>query len=449
MSHHHRKQQTNNPNNNNKNRNISNYGPGDATYDDSFHRPRRPNPDTIQYLKSLPLDERAEQSEYAYRKEQLNNSNNMNINTSEEEEVSEVLIAAQNALEEVHSELASLAGDEIGSQRLETIAKIACTSTTSSSSSSIGIVYTRMMLAGMMGYYRHLVLNRYGSHVVQTLLTIAAAQIRTRTIIITNDNDGDNNHNNDDDHKELQSLEDLILQLVEELSPYYYELSVHVCGSHVLRSLLCVLAGVSVDTNTRNNNVGIGIGIGEILNPVNGRSAGRGKKSKKKKAAAAMKGNKSNHNNANGPDFVEAALQSHHAANNKEMNPPPSFHLALQGLTERVMNTTNTNHNNSNSSSSSTWNNDDRHHILMHPSAGPLITMLLQVLVLESYFRLEQSSSEQHSLPLPTFAIDSTAEYLVSRMLEWENKEEAKTHIMSLCMDSTGELVYYYVFDHL
>ena len=398
-------------------KNTSTYGPGLATFDDSFYRPRRPNPDTIQYLKSLPLDDRAELSEFSFRSNQA--SSTITNDNNDEDEGSEVFIAAQNALDEIKSELASLAGDEIGSQRLETIAKITCTRTKTSSSGSActytSILLTRTMLSGMLGYYRHLALNRYGSHVVQTLLKIAASQIRNSRVGTSTDNDDDNDTNDS-----VASLEDIILSIVEELSPYYYDLSIHVCGSHVLRSLLCLLAGVETIP---------GGSISEILNPVYNSRSSRGKKSKKKKALAIA----ASSSMVKEPDLVDVAIQSYKSTSSTPSSSVPnSFGLALKGLTERVMNTAVNNEN----------------HVLCHPSAGPLVTMLLQVLVLESFFqKYPHNSSEK--IDRPKFSNDSTAEYLVTRMLEWDSTsndvESSKKHIIALCMDYTGKMFQTYI----
>jgi hypothetical protein len=44
----------------------------------------------------------------------------------------------------------------------------------------------------------------------------------------------------------IPSLYDLIQGVVDELTPHLSELSVHLCGSHVIRTLFCVLGGVNL-----------------------------------------------------------------------------------------------------------------------------------------------------------------------------------------------------------
>ena len=70
-----------------------------------YSRPRRPETDTISYLRSLPLDvDQAKQEITAF----LNDGG----------EFPQILAAAFSAIDEVRMEIASLAGNEYGSQCL-------------------------------------------------------------------------------------------------------------------------------------------------------------------------------------------------------------------------------------------------------------------------------------------------------------------------------------------
>ena len=207
----------------------------------------------------------------------------------------------------------------------------------------------------------------------------------------------------------------MLLQFVEELSPYYFDLSMHVCGSHVLRALLCVLGGVKIPVKGEQDY------MLELLNPANRTRAIRGKKARKKKAAASSANGNQLQSTEN--DFVGFALKSFRSSKSRDsfnVHVPVSFELALKGLAERVMN-------------SSSVDEDD---LLKHPSAGPLITMLLQVLILESYFRTFSSSNDDSCV---YFEPNSTAEHLVYKMLHWEKNEETKRKILFLSSDSTGK----------
>lgn len=368
---------------------ASTYGPGNAKQDETYQRPRRPNPSTLQYLCSLPLDDRAELAEHQYRTSEENKNNDAT-------ETSEICAAAQAALEEIQSELASLAGDERGSQRLETVTKIACTASTRN---------TRIMLRGMVGYYRHLAMNRYGSHVVQTLLSICAGQVIGST---SNLNTEEGEEEEEDDGNDLPSMEELILNIAQELSPYYYELSVHVCGSHVLRALLCVLGGVAI--------------ANDPLDPAN--RVKRGKKAKKKKKKAGGSDYGDDHHNASKfkVDFMVEALKNPPSA---LKNYPSSFKIALRGLSERVLNS-----------------GDSCQDTICHPSSGPLIIMLLQVLVVSAHFyddvNVDDDIIELEKVQTPKFANESAAQALVHRILGWDDEEKSRDIIFRLSSNSTG-----------
>lgn len=45
----------------------------------------------------------------------------------------------------------------------------------------------------------------------------------------------------DNDEDDIPSIKELILAIVDELLPFAPQLSIHICGSHVLRTLICIL----------------------------------------------------------------------------------------------------------------------------------------------------------------------------------------------------------------
>jgi len=384
----------------------STYGPGNAAFDSSFLRPRRPNPETVSYLASLPLDERAEQSEWEYRSSKVKDShekkegdnkvdNDDNDNEDEDDDgVSEIYSAAQNALEEIQGELASLAGDEMGSQRLETIAKIVCTATPGND------LNTRRMLGGMLGYYHHLSVNRYGSHVVQTLLMIATDQVRVN---------GSNKKSRVDNENDIDTLENIILAILDELMGSIHDLIIHVCGSHVLRALMTTLGGI------------VQVSAKDMLDPSKRRRNIRGKKARKKQNKDAM-------NNDSGVriDLIEMVMLNFNG-NDGERSLPDSFGVALKGLSEQLIH--------------SSLSSENANNILSHPSAGPLVTTLLKVLVLDTHFRsLDKISNKPSEKESPFIQDSSPAEYLVHRFLGWDYEDdEFKQYVHDLCCDSTGK----------
>ena len=210
-------------NNNNNNNNDNNTG---------YHRPRRPTSETISYLRGLPLNVELAQQEI----DDFINNTNTNTNTPEPESESELdfpqqLTAALISLDEIKSEIASLAGDEDGSQSLEKIVRICV---------PYSELATRILLRSCQGYYLHLATHRYGSHFLQTLLELCNTSLTTRHVDFAKHNDGPGLQVETD----LPSLYDLLQQLVDELSSSLNVLTQHICGSHIVRTLLCVFGGV-------------------------------------------------------------------------------------------------------------------------------------------------------------------------------------------------------------
>jgi nucleolar protein 9 len=204
-------------------------------------RPRRPNTDTLSYLKSLPLELELSNEqvkdfvEYTWRSSGTSGGNG-EIFVGAGVEFPNVLGAALSAIEEVKNEVASLAGDEHGAECVELLARVACPHSELAS---------RLLLASVVDYAVHLATHRYGSHVLQTILQLSATSGRSDT----------QTHKDLALHEEspirnlwgsqsLPSLMGLLKALQSTLAPCVADLSVHLCGSHVLRSLICVLGGV-------------------------------------------------------------------------------------------------------------------------------------------------------------------------------------------------------------
>lgn len=190
-----------------------------------YNRPRRPNPETVSYLKSLPLalgPARDEISKFIVK---------------EEEEFPSLLAASLSAIDEIRHEVASLAGDEDGAHIIELLAHICL---------PYSEIAACILLAGLSGYHLHLATHRYGSHVVQTILQLAVVSSSEKDLAQHDDAPQVSTNN-------LPTVKDLIFGMVEELMPSSPELAVHICGSHVLRSLICVLGGVQLQHSEGNS----------------------------------------------------------------------------------------------------------------------------------------------------------------------------------------------------
>lgn len=197
-----------------------------------YHRPRRPASETIAYLRGLPLDiDSAHQEVTRF----LSGKDTGDHDEGDDDFFPQSLAAAFSALEEVKGEIASLAGDEYGSQSIEILTQIAAPHSE---------IASRILLNACKGYYLHLATHRYGSHVLQTILQLSATANDSAKDLALHDEAPPSLR--DEDTPSLPSLYECIQAVVEELAPHASELAVHLCGSHVLRTLLCVLGGVSL-----------------------------------------------------------------------------------------------------------------------------------------------------------------------------------------------------------
>jgi hypothetical protein len=166
---------------------------------DMTHRPRRSNPDTIQYLRQLlPMLQQQEQGASSTTTIEDKNNNeeedhddetNQNKNKKkEQDDDEEVAYIMQQGLHEIRHELASVASTEIGSAVLERMITLLLRRKTSSSSSSSADStkdddtaadggsgmnvhqYPLLLWNGLSPYMNHLAVHRYGSHVLQRLI---------------------------------------------------------------------------------------------------------------------------------------------------------------------------------------------------------------------------------------------------------------------------------------
>ena len=432
-----------------------------------YGRPRRPKPETVSYLSGLPLNESVateQVREYVahFRKSNngTNNYNNTNTDSgadngggndgSKEEppEYPPMLSAAHAALSSIFHEFASLACEEDPSQQIETLVRIAC---------RYSHVAKRVVLAGMAGYWTFLSTHRFGSHVAQTVLRCAVAECEANM-----DEFDDGREEEEGERQQCEgrmviedsyagllrredgsgggvgvgggvvpnSLSGLVLGAVGELGRYAPEMAVHICGSHVLRTSMCVLTGAEfVDAFAPPGSAGAKPPDGPICEWDTGALAStrRGKfkdKQKKKKKRGA-------------PPDEEKGNSRHEVTVVKAMNMVPELLTddfrrdawdAMNTMVDIV------------SSSSGEGEEGSREklrppgklqQLTCHPSAGPL---LIQILRLLSYHSSRASKMTMRSknnqvvpnrrlviLPQePHYSIGSKAESFVHRLLCWD-----------------------------
>lgn len=332
--------------------------------DNDYNRPRRPNADTLTYLKSLPFNEVVAHEEIsAYIEYQKEVKNRESGNHEENNNVNEVdypqnLQAAFSALDEISNEIASLAGDEFGSQCLETITRI---------TAPYSSVAARKLLNGIRGYLVHLSTHRYGSHVVQTILQNV---LRGRNKFGLSDKEicgilEIDQDNEDEGMANLPSMKDIIIGVSEELIPATKELAIHICGSHALRSLFCILKGVEEEIPEHLLNKG-----GFMVSGGTRRGKLKDKKKKKKKKAAEVEGNGSVLNTASFSNY-KIVTDTRFDINDSSIHETFfSFMWELTGIDFKDAHKEQDNEV------------GDLQQLTCNPSAGPLLIVLLRILTL-------------------------------------------------------------------
>ena len=416
-----------------------------------YGRPRRPKPETVSYLNGLPLDETVATQQAREYVAYYNNNNLSKNNTDGRQEADDdddeppeyppMLSAAHAALSSVFHEFASLACEEIPSQQLETLVRICC---------RYSLVSKRIILASIASYWTFLSTHRFGSHVAQTVLRCVVAETEVNLDdfddgqgnemcegkMVVEDSYGSLLQGEDGNEADVtQSLSQLLLQSIEELKQYATDLAVHVCGSHVLRTALCILSGVEfVDafappgSTNKQGNISSEWESGVLAAARRGKLKDKKKKKKKKFNATAdseEKGSKT-------PQEVTVMKKMNMVSELQSSE----FHNNAETLTDEIVAII--------SMSSNEDGNDDgkvqppgqlQEHTC-HPSAGPLLVQILRLLSHRDFQSQSASSSKKMSgsdkkeavpdrrlliLPQePRHSAGSNAEALVHRLLCWD-----------------------------
>jgi hypothetical protein len=429
-----------------------------------YGRPRRPKPETVSYLSGLPLNENVATTQVREYVAHFNKNNSGNRTDGEESAQSEppeyppMLSAAHAALSSIFHEFASLACEETPSQQIETLVRISC---------RYSLVAKKVVLAGMAGYWTFLSTHRFGSHVAQTVLRCVVAECEVN---LDEFDDGQEQSEGkmviEDSYVGLlqkgdgsggavpNSLSEPLLRAVDELKQFAPDLAVHVCGSHVLRTSLCVLSGAEfVDafappgSSDKLNNSMSEWDTGALAATRRGKFKDKQKKKKKRGGSAAPDEDKGNsrhevtvvnvmklvpelltddfrkdaRNAIN--EMVDIVASSGRDEEGKKVQPPGK----LQQLT-------------------------------CHPSAGPLLIQILRLLSFHSSQSSKMSMSKKGQvvpnrrlviLPQePCYSNRSKAESLVHRLLCWDatiaNNDDGNSDggEMSAKQPYAGDIIY-------
>lgn len=361
-----------------------------------YNRPRRPNSDTIAYLRSLPLDVKTSE-------EELSRFLAPSTEQSDPVEFPQTLSAALSAIDEIRNEIASLAGDEYGAQCIEVLARIAV---------PYSEVAARTLLYGLSTYHLHLATHRYGSHVVQTMLELSTAYSTEKDMSL-HDDAPQLSQTTD----QLPSLSDLIVGIVEELMPHVPQLAIHICGSHVLRTLVCTLGGVKLVSGTKKP-------------AETAMRRGRVKNNKKKKKKTTDESSSPPHAGMMGIEYQSPSRLCLDSCTEDVLN----------SLTEALIGST-----------SPTEGPGELQQMACHPSAGPLLIILLRVLTYSKApnKKIRQSKSDENAKmadfrlgilkPEPKFEDGSPAHVFAQRVLCWQPNESTQQYAGDVIYGLSGE----------
>ncbi len=380
-----------------------------------YGRPRRPNAETVSYLNGLPIDEKlASEQVRAY----VDSFQRTNDASSEAAEFPALVNATHAALSSVFNEIASLACEEIPAQQIETLVRIAC---------RYSAAAKRVVLSSLSGYWVFLSTHRFGSHVAQTVLRCAVAECEVNLDEFDDKQDECEGKMVIDDsygsilQENVSFVPDLLLQAFEELKPFATDLTVHVCGTHVVRTALCILAGVEfVDAFAKPNGNKQDGATNEWESGVLAATR-RGKlKDKKKKKKKRNPGNEDGNSAENRATVMKkmkmiADCQTTGFQNNAD--------VVLKEMVQILSLSDNTN---------KVQPPGELQQRTCHPSGGPLLVQIVRLLSYRDDSKQESRKQGKDSadrrlgiLPNePKYSSGSDAEAFVQKLLCWDPNED-------------------------
>lgn len=405
-----------------------------------YGRPRRPKPDTVSYINGLPLDETVAAQQAKEYVAYYQNNESTDDNDIEPPEYPPMLSAAHAALSSIYHEFASLACEEIPSQQVETLIRICC---------RYSIISKRIILSSMISYWTFLSTHRFGSHVAQTVLRCVVADVEVN---LDDFDDGQEDNEGkmviEDSYGALlkgesggggeaivssQSLSKLLLQSIEELKLYATDLAAHVCGSHVLRTSLCILSGVEFidafappgSTVNKQGDVLSEWDTGALAATRRGKLKDKKKKKKKRFNATADSDDKNKT-----PQEVTVMKEMKLVS---ELQTDDSFHKSAESLMDEFVSIISLK---SDSDDGKVQPPGELQQQTCHPSAGPLLIQILRLLSYRDYQSNNGSKSTISSgenkevvadrrlviLPQePRYSAGSQSESLAYRLLCWDS----------------------------
>ena len=405
---------------------------GENGEEDDVNRPRRASPDTVKYLRSLPLDVRAAEEEVRTYVEALRDGKKEEGEDEEvggEAEYPQMLSASLAAIDEVKNELASLCCEEGGSQAIETLARIAAVRSRQAA---------RAMLTGVRGYALHLSCHRFGSHALQTIVGCAAGGCdpETERALISEE---------DDDEGEGEgeaSLTDLVAEIASELIPHASDLAVHVCGSHVLRTVLSTLAGMELIDPSQRRPGPAGSGGPTMLLEGGGARRGRFKDKKKKKNKKKGPDHDEEGRAGGGPGESEPRRLAHprvDPSDERMTGALRSLSDAVSAIADEGDGGDGTGIPKSSEELRKARPPGRLQQLSCHPSAGPLLAVLLRVLARRDAVAEEKDDEDDPAVAAKKASSDRRLGIIPSEPQYTDGSDADRFARLLLCWDSSAD----------
>ncbi|CAN0036477.1 unnamed protein product [Scytosiphon promiscuus] len=322
-----------------------------------------------------------------------------------------------NILEELKHQTASIMEDRQGSVVAEKMAR------------RLTPLQLRTMLSRCRGYMLSLANNRYSSHVLQTLLSVAGQVVEAELSEDSDDEEEDEAGAGSeaaaiasDGTKKIDKMQDVVLSLVSELSGAWAELLADISGSHVGRAFLQVLGGLPILSEKRGRQSRHAHSIGTAVGP------------------ASMRGRNSHSSTSGGSSMTPLGDAKGKASKTPAVNPeamekwstpykhrvPRSFVAALEGVTSELAGLP----------------ASELQTLACGTFGCPLLVMLLRV-----HANLTETAAHGDdpgslgaagAMVLPCLEQESTAMKIVMKVLQWTDAERSAQVVYAISGEHTA-----------
>lgn len=315
-----------------------------------------------------------------------------------------------NILEELKHQTASIMEDRQGSVVAEKMAR------------RLTPLQLRIMLGRCRGYMLSLANNRYSSHVLQTLLSVAGqvAEAELSEDSIDDEEGGASEAAaaaaTSDGSKKVDKMQDVVLSLVSELSGAWAELLADISGSHVGRAFLQVLGGLPILSEKRGKQSRHAHSIHTAVGPSRMRGHNNGGSSVPLSGGGKSKASTT-------PAVDPEAMEKWSTPYKHRV--PRSFVAALEGVTAEL----------------AALPASELQTLACGTFGGPLLVMLLRVhanLTETAPHDDDQGSSGAGAMVLPCLEQESTAMRIVMKVLEWSDEERSAQVVYAISGEHTA-----------